>query len=487
MRLNRRTMKSHQKTPASTNSGRNCSARRGGSLARPKRRSGLNRRRFLERLAVGAAAAAVPMVIPARVLGGAGRTPPNEKIRLAGIGVGGMGAANLQALAPYCDVVALCDVDERRAAETFARYPAARRFKDFRRMFEEMSDKFDAVMVATPDHTHAVASMMALRHRKHVYCEKPLAHSVHEVRALMRAAAEAGVVTQLGNQGHSFDSIRDCVEWLQAGVIGRVHTIYCGCEAVNSGLDRLAEVKQGQPVPSTLDWDLWLGPVPWRPYHSAYLPGAWRGWTAFGSGTIGDWVCHVVDPVFWALDLGAPRSVVAKVKDWDPRTQGEAYPKGDVVTFEFPARGGRGPVTLHWYSGTERIPRPEGFDPEEPDVRTGAIVVGDRGMMVYGSHGASHVHLVPDKLMKEFQRPPRRLPRGLEHHRDWIEAIRQGRKAGSDFTSYGGPLTELAMLGIVAIKMPGVKLEWDAAQMQFTNVSEANQYLRTPYREGWTL
>ncbi|MCS7090359.1 MAG: Gfo/Idh/MocA family oxidoreductase [Verrucomicrobiota bacterium] len=440
----------------------------------------------MRRLGAGLAGVAVPLIVPARVFGGAGQMPPSERIRLAGIGVGGMGAVNLQALAPYCEIVALCDVDEQRAAESFARYPSARRFKDFRRMFDEMADRFDAVMVATPDHTHAVASMMAIRHRKHVYCEKPLAHSVVEIRALMRAAAETGVVTQLGNQGHSFDSIRDCVEWIQAGAVGRVHTVYCGCEAVNSGLDRLAEVRQGQPIPPTLDWDLWLGPVPWRPYHSAYLPGAWRGWTAFGSGTIGDWVCHVVDPVFWALDLGAPRTVLAKVKDYDPRTQGEAYPKGDVVTFEFPARGDRGPVTLHWYSGTEKIPRPEGFDPEEPDVRTGAIVVGDRGMMVYGSHGASHVHLVPDRLMKDFQRPPRRLPRGLEHHRDWIDAIRGGRKAGADF-SYGGPLTELAMLGIIAIRMPGVKLEWDAAAMRFTNVPEANRYLGTPYREGWRL
>lgn len=476
MDLNHHTLAMESKL-ASSRGDRTCSA----AESRP-----MHRRRFLRRVAAGAAGLAVPWFIPASVLGGAGRTPPNEKIRLAAIGVGGMGAANIEALAPYCDIVALCDVDERHAAATFAKYPSAKRYRDFRRMFEEMADRFDAVLVATPDHTHAVASMMAIKHRKHVYCEKPLAHSVVEVRALMQAARQYGVVTQLGNQGHSFDSIRDCVEWLQAGAIGRVHTIYCGCEAVNSGLDRLAEVRQGQPVPPTLDWDLWLGPVPYRPYHSAYLPGSWRGWTAFGSGTIGDWVCHVVDPVFWALDLGAPRTIVAQVKDWDPRTQGEAYPKGDIVTFEFPAKGKRGPITLHWYSGTEKIPRPEGFDPQEPNVRTGAIVVGDRGMMVYGSHGASHVHLVPDKLMAEFQRPPKRLPRGLEHHRDWIEAIREGRKAGSDF-SYGGPLTELAMLGIIAIKMPGVKLEWDAERMRFTNSSEANQLLHTPYREGWTL
>jgi predicted dehydrogenase len=264
-------------------------------------------------------------------------------------------------VAPHCNIVALCDVDEQHAAGTFAKFPAAKRFKDFRKMFDEMSASFDAVLVATPDHCHAVAAMAAIKHGKHVYCEKPLAHSVGEVRALMKAAREAKVVTQLGNQGHSFGSIRDFVEWVQAGAIGQVHTIHAGCNSVNSGLDQLPQLKEQHAVPPTLDWDQWLGPAKSRPYHPCYLPASWRGWTPFGNGTIGDWLCHVVDPVFWALDLGLPKTIVAKVKDYDFKTQGDAFPKGEVVTFEFPAKGDRGPITLHWYSGTERVPRPAEF------------------------------------------------------------------------------------------------------------------------------
>jgi predicted dehydrogenase len=453
----------------------------------PRNSTSLTRRAFLRQSAAGLAAlGAAPLIVPSHVLGGEGQTAPGNKINLAAIGVSGMGGADIAGLEPYCNIVALCDVDARHAAGTFQKFPAAKRFTDFRKMFDEAAGSFDAVLVATPDHTHAVASMAALKHGKHVYCEKPLAHSVGEVRALVKAAREAKVVTQLGNQGHSFGSIRDFVEWIQAGAIGQVRTIHAGCNAVNSGLDQLPRLKEQHAVPPTLDWDLWLGPAQFRPYHPAYLPGAWRGWTPFGNGTIGDWVCHVVDPVFWALDLGSPTSVMARVKDWDPKTQGDAFPKGDIVTFEFPAKGARGPVTLHWYSGTERVPRPEEFPKDDPDIGAGAVVIGDKGKIAYGSHGAGGVRLLPEKRMEEFQRPPRTIPRVRDHHWDFIEAIRTGRKAGSDF-SYGGPLTELAMLGVIAIKLPGTRLEWDAARVQFTNSAEANDLLDPPPRTGWAL
>ena len=218
-------------------------------------------------------------------------------------------------------------------------------------MLDEMDKQIDAVIVGTPDHTHAVAAMAAIKRGKHVYCEKPLAHSVGEVRALMKAAQEYKVVTQLGNQGHSFDTIRTFCEWIWDGAIGNVHTIHCGCAAVNSAIDMLPRLSEKEDVPAGLDWDLWLGPAQERPYHSFYLPGRWRSWVPFGNGTIGDWVCHVVDPVFWALDLGAPTTVTAQVKDYDPKTQGDAFPKGDIITFEFPAKGNRGPITLVWHSG----------------------------------------------------------------------------------------------------------------------------------------
>ena len=275
-------------------------------------------------------------------------------------------------------------------------------------------------------------------------------------------------------------------ELIEAGAIGQVHTIHAGCTAVNSGLNRLGQLKEEHAIPPTLDWDLWLGPAQFRPYHPAYLPGAWRGWVPFGNGTIGDWCCHVVDPVFWTLDLGAPKTIVAQVKNYDFKTQGDAYPKGEIITFEFPAKGQRGPITLNWYSGTEKVPRPPELEKDDKDVGTGAAVYGDKGTIVYGSHGAGGVRLIPQSKMDAFQRPPKTIPRAKEHHQDWLEAIRNGNKAGSDF-SYGGPLTEIAMLGVVAIKMAGTKLEWDTERMQFTNCPEANQYLNPSYRTGWTL
>jgi predicted dehydrogenase len=423
------------------------------------------------------------MIVPSRLFGA---DAPSNKINLACIGVAGQGGNDISGLERHCNIVALCDVDARHAAGTFKKFPDAKRFTDFRKMFEEAAGSFDAVLVATPDHCHAVAAMAAIKHKKHVYCEKPLAHSVGEVRALMKAAREANVVTQLGNQGHSFGSIRDFVEWVQADAIGQVHTIHAGSDAVNSGLDQLPHLKEEHPVPPTLDWDLWLGPAQFRPYHPAYLPSTWRGWTPFGNGTIGDWMCHVVDPVFWALDLGAPKTIMARIKDYDPKTQGDAFPKGDMLTFEFPAKGSRGPVTLHWHSGVERVPRPEEFEKDDKDITSGAVVIGDKGKIAYGSHGAGGVRLLPEKRMDEYKRPPKTIPRVRDHHQDWVDAIRNGKKAGSDF-SYGGPLTELAMLGVIAIKLAGTKLEWDPQKVQFTNSAEANALVNPAARAGWTI
>jgi predicted dehydrogenase len=441
------------------------------------------RRSFLR--ATGLIAAGVSLV-PRYVVAASGQTPPSERINIAGIGVGGMGAGDIESVAPGNNIVALCDVDTRHSANTFKKFPDAKQFKDFRKMFDTMGKQIDAVVVATPDHFHAVAAMAAIKRKKHVYCEKPLAHSVYEVRRLQQAAKDYKVVTQLGNQGHSFESIRFFVEWIRDGAIGKVHTINAGCDAVNSGLDQLEEVKEGQPVPPTLDWDLWLGPAQYRPYHPAYLPGRWRGWVPFGNGTVGDWMCHVVDPVFWALDLGSPSTIQADARDYDFSTQGDAFPKGEIITYQFPAKGDRGPITLKWHSGTEHIPRPPEMDADDKGIQTGAVVMGDKGTIVYGSHGAGQVRLIPQTKMDAYQKPPKTIPRSKEHHQDWLQAIRNGTKAGSDF-SYGGPLTELAMLGVIAIKMNGTKLEWDGAHGKFTNSKAANQLLKPSYRKGWRL
>ncbi len=423
---------------------------------------------------------------PRCILAGSGELAPSSRPNVAGIGVGGMGAGDIEAISQGANIVALCDVDARHAGQTFKKFPNAPRFQDFRQMFDKMEKSIDAVLVATPDHCHAVAAMAAIKRKKHVYCEKPLAHSIYEVRELTKAAKEYNVVTQLGNQGHSFDSIRSFCEWVWDGAIGNVHTIHAGCNAVNSGLDALPHIHESHPVPEGVEWDLWLGPAAFRPYHPAYMPAIWRGWTPFGSGTVGDWTCHVVDPVFWALDLGAPESVQADVKDYDFKTQGDAYPKGEIITYQFGAKGKRGPITMRWYSGTEKIPRPAELEADEKAIETGAVVMGDKGTIVYGSHGAGQVRLIPQARMDAYKIPPKTIPRVAEHHKVWLDAIRNGTKADSDF-SYGGPLTELAMLGIIAIKLAGTKLEWDGVNMKFKNSAAANRLIKPEFRSGWTL
>jgi len=450
------------------------------------RRKGMSRRQFIRR--TGAALAALT-VAPAHVLGGAARPAPSEKLDLAFVGVGGRGGVNLGGLGGSNNVVALCDVDTRRAGKAFDRHPKARTFRDFRRMLDAVEKQIDAVVVSTPDHTHAAAALAAIRRGKHVYCEKPLAHSVWEVRQLMEAARRHKVVTQLGNQGHSFDTIRLFCEWIWDGAIGTVHTVHACCGIVHSRIKDLPRLKESHPVPQGLDWDLWLGPARYRPYHPMYLPSSWRGWMPFGTGTIGDWTCHVVDPVFWALDLGSPRTVQARVEGYDPVKHADTFPPGTTVTYEFPAKGKRGPVQLVWHSGKAKPPRPKDLEPKRKVTGTGAIVYGETGSIMYGSHGARGLRIFPEKKMKAYAAhlPPQKLPRVRNHYADWVEAVRAGRHAGSDFADYGGPLTELALLGIIAMRMPGRKLDWDDRNMRFTNCPEADRLVRPEFRKGWTL
>ena len=251
----------------------------------------------------------------------------------------------------------------------------------------------------------------------------------------MKAAAEHKVVTQLGNQGHSTDSIRTFCEWIWDGAIGNVHTIHAGCAGRNSGLRYLSRLKDKEEVPANLDWDLWLGPSPFRPYHRFYLPGSWRGWMPFGNGTVGDWTCHVVDPVFWALDLGVPKTIQAQVKDYDFKTQGDSFPGGEIITYEFPAKGKRGPVTMHWYSGDQKIPRPKDLEPGRSPVATGAVVLGDKGTIMYGSHGAGGVRIIPEAKMRAYKLPRKTIPRAPHgsHHQDRAAGHPQGRQVGLRF------------------------------------------------------
>jgi hypothetical protein len=303
----------------------------------------------------------------------------------------------------------------------------------------------------------------------------------------MKAAREHKVITQLGNQGHSFDSIRIFCEWIWDGAIGSVKEIHAFCGSNYSRIRQLGQRQEKQTIPDTLDWDQWIGPAAMRPYNPMYLPGSWRGWMPFGSGVIGDWVCHVVDPVFWALDLGAPTTVINEAKDYDPKEHSDTFPKGSKVTYEFPAKGNRPAVKMIWFDGTEKPPRPQELDEQRKMQETGAFVYGDKGVISYGSHGAGEVRIIPEAKMKEYKRPGakvERVPGG--HYQDWLRAIRANKPAGSNF-DYGGPLTEIAQLGVIATKLPGQKLQWDGPNMRFTNSEEANKHLNPPYRQGWSL
>ncbi len=441
-----------------------------------------NSRRDFLRAGLGAAAAFT--IVPRHVLG-AGQTPPSDKLNIACIGIAGQGGASVGACSRE-NIVALCDVDEDKAGGQFNNFPKAKKYRDFRKMLDEMDKQIDAVTVATPDHTHAVACIDAIRRGKHVYCEKPLAHSIYEIRELMKAAREHKVVTQLGNQGHSSDTIRMFCEWIWDGAIGNVYEVHAGCTADHCKIDQFHKRSEQHEIPPTLDWDLWLGPAQHRPYNPMYLPGRWRGWTPFGSGTIGDWVCHVVDPVFWALDLGAPKTIQAQADGYDPKEHADTFPHGSVITFEFAATDKRGPVKLLWHSGRNRIPRPPELEEGRNLQETGAIVIGDKGKIMYGSHGAGGVRIIPESKMREYKLPAQTLPRVRGHHEDWLDSIKNGKQAGSNF-DYGGPLTELARLGIIATQLLGSKLEWDGPNMRFTNSNEANQLINPPSRNGWEL
>ena len=446
------------------------------------------RRQFLRSTAAGVLTYIAPSAVP-----GAPMLSANDKVNVAGIGVGSQGGGDTDAVAKEgANIVALCDVDSKYAAKTFARYPNAKQFVDYRDMFDKMGKEIDGVVIGTPDHTHAIIAMEAMRRGKHVYCEKPLAHNIHEVRALMAAAHKHKVITQLGNQGHSSGTIRQLCEWVWAGAIGNVHTVHAGCDAfknVYCQIPNLDKVDKHYDVPAGLDYDLWVGPVSFVPYTPLWVPWNWRGWLHFGTGTIGDWFCHVIDPSFWALDLGAPQTVMAEPGDYDLAKHGLTYPPATKITFEFPAKNGRGPVKLIWHDGNNTVPRPESFSKDDKIPGTGAILMGDQGMIVHGSHGAGGCYLTPEKLMDAHSgknAPPQKIKRVKGHHWDWLDAIRNNRPAGSNF-DYGGPLTQVALLGAIAIRFPSQTLKWDEKKLRFTNNNEANSFINPPYRKGWKL
>jgi len=467
----------------------------------------LTRRQFLRGATVSAAGF---MIVPSAVLGLNGATPPSGKLNIAGIGFGGQGGSDLKEMEAE-NIMALCDVDKRHAAHIFRKYPKAGQYTDYRKMLDEVKE-IDAVVVATPDHHHAFASMEAIRRGKHVYCEKPLTHSVWESRQVATSARAAKVATQMGNQGQASEATRRLCELVWAGVISNVREAHIWTDRPAQGLFKeywpqgIPRPKETPDVPESLDWDLWLGPAPQRPYNPAYLPFKWRGWWDFGTGALGDIGCHAMDPVFRALKLTAPISIQAA----STRVNDETYPLGSIVTYQFPARdaapqatnrhiagmtgaaaGGIAmpPLKLVWYDGGLRPPRPEGLPEGRKMGENGRLLIGDKGFIL----GAERTDGVfPESCAKDAAQVARSIPRGNNHYQEWIAACKGGKPGGSNF-DFAGPLAESVLLGNVALRvqlreeLTLYKLLWDSAALNFTNLDEANHFLRREYRSGWSL
>jgi predicted dehydrogenase len=421
----------------------------------------MSRRRLLQ---AGAAAG---------VLATAARSP-NERLNLAIIGVGGRGASNIKGVLSE-NIAALCDVDAVSLGKAAEQFPKASKHADFRRMLEERKD-IDAVVISTADHTHAPAAMMAMKLGKHVYCEKPLSHSVHEARTLAaEAAARPKLATQMGNQGHASEGRRKTVELLRSGVVGKIREIHAW--VMNPTWPQgITRPERTSPVPAHLDWDLWLGPAPERPFiEKVYHPFNWRGWFDFGNGALGDMGCHVIDSAYWGLNLKSPLTVEMT---GEPRVP-ETGPKSSVVTMTF-----EGGIALKWYDGGLLPPKEVAEGLDLPKGR-GAIFVGEKGKIVVLNDDGGQYKLLPEKDFADFAFPPASLPRSPGHHEEWIRACKGDGVPGSPF-AYAAGLTEIVLLGTVAWRV-GRKIRWDGAAMKSPDSPEADAFLRREYRKGWNL
>lgn len=442
--------------------------------------NGISRQDFLKTSGTFAAGFTI---LPSSVVSGVGGKVPSDKLNIAGIGVGGIGRGNLNSMSSE-NIVALCDVDWNYAAKTFNDFPDAQKFKDFRRMFDDMGDDIDAVVVATPDHTHYVAAAEAMRRGKHVFVQKPLTHSVYESRKLTEIARETAVVTQMGNQGNSAEGIRKICEWIWNGEIGEVEEVHAWTNRPiwPQGLERPTETPS---TPPTLDWDLFVGPAPWRPYHPSYTPWNWRAWWDYGTGALGDMGCHIIDPVFKALQLGQPQTIEGS----STQVNTESAPLAEKVIYQFPRRPGKGniempPVKFTWYDGGLMPERPDGI----PEGKTmgdnggGAMFVGSKGTLICSTY-ALDPYIIgrendPPQVSKQFRRIPDAMEGG--HEMDWVRACKEpedDRTMPSSNFEYAGPLTEVVLMGNLAVRLQDLKrtLQWDGESMEITNIDKDNE------------
>lgn len=466
-------------------------------------------------------------IVPSHVISGLGHTPPSDMLNVAGVGVGGMGRGKLKNMAKQVNVVGLADVDWKYAAKTFEEYPNAKRFKDYRKMFSEIGKDIDAVLVATPDHTHAIVAADAMTMGKHVYVEKPLTHSVSESRLLTKMTDKYKVATQMGNQGSSSEEIRKICEWIWNGEIGEVREVHCWTNRPiwPQGLER---PEGSMTIPDTLDWDLFLGPAASRPYHEVYTPWNWRGWWDFGTGALGDMACHIMDNAYLALKLKYP----SRVQGTSTMLNTESPPQAETVQFIFPERP-KDPsvkikfpeVKLTWYDGGIKPPRPAKMPSDfvMGDAGGGTMFIGSKDILVANVY-SGNPRLVSGRVPNVAKRL-RRVPEGLNHETDWVRACKESpesRVQSSSHFGMSGPFNEIVVMGVLAVRLQGLQKEliWDGPNMQFTNIKDneefnvitsnkfamedgrprfntqrtklnamaaAKEYISRTYRDGWKL
>ena len=434
------------------------------------------RRRILA--GIGAAVFAAPRIARA------GQSP-NEKLRVAFIGAGGRGPSLIGGLAGRVEIAAFAEVDEPYAAATFQAHPKVARFVDYRKMFDALESKIDAVVVATPDPHHYPASMMALQRGKHVYCEKPLAYTIEQCRRLAAVAREKKLATQMGNQGNSSDSTRLIRQWIGSGVLGEVREIHHW----NDYPMAAREPRKPAQLPPGVDWDLWLGPLAPRPFSTGTIRMGWHSFSDICNGLIGNWGTHHIAGGWWALDLGAPRTIeVVEQTAWPVK---ESYPLGFVLKYVFPARGSRPEVAMFFHGGDmiPKMPRPKHLEAGRPLREAmggpkGQVIVGSEASIIAGPW-CDGARIIPEKKMQEVGKQPWTIEGYGDHLESWLQACKQGTPTASNFGA-SAAVTEIALLGSIALRC-GKKLEWDAANMRFPNAPEAERYLRVELRKGWDV